>query len=190
MSYWGATVITNMVTVIPYIGKDLLYWIWGGYTIGTPTLLRFYVLHFLMPFLMAIVVVIHIVYLHRSGGRNPLGIDAEGDMIPFHPYYTSQDLLGFRMMSWALAYVCLLHPHLFSQPDNLIPANPLVTPRHIQPEWYFLFAYAILRSIPDKTGGVLALVCSILVLLTLPIRAWGYMGCMSRCINPINQLLF
>lgn len=160
-----------MVTVIPYVGKDLLYWIWGGYTIGTPTLLRFYVLHFVTPFVIGLVIVVHMVFLHRAGGNNPLGIEGHGDKVPFHPYYTSKDLVGFRLMGWALAYVCLLQPDLFVEPENYIPANSLVTPIHIQPEWYFLFAYAILRSIPNKRGGVLALVCSVLVLLVLPVIA-------------------
>lgn len=179
-----------MVTVIPYVGKDLLYWIWGGYTVGQATLLRFYVFHFLFPFLIALVVVVHLVYLHKVGGNNPLGIYRPGDDIPFHPYYTYKDLVGFRMLRWAMAYVCLLQPDLFVEPENYNKANPLVTPVHIQPEWYFLFAYAILRSIPNKTGGVVALVCSILVLLTLPVSAIGYYGCLSSRINPVNQVVF
>lgn len=190
ISYWAATVITNIVTVIPVVGKDLLHWIWGGYTIGTPTLLRFYVLHFLTPFVIGLVIVVHMVYLHQVGGNNPLGIEGHGDKVPFHPYYTSKDLVGFRLIRWALAFVCLLQPDLFTEPENYIPANPLITPAHIQPEWYFLFAYAILRSIPNKSGGVLALVLSVLVLLVLPVAAWGYMGCLRRRFNLLNQVVF
>lgn len=132
----------------------------------------------------------HIVYLHQAGSNNPLGVDGIGDKVPFHIYYTLKDLVGFRVMLWALIFVCLLKPGLFLEPENFNPADPLVTPVHIQPEWYFLFAYAILRSIPNKAGGVLALVCSVFVLLVPPILSCRYLGCLRIRINPINQFLF
>lgn len=190
ISYWGATVITNMVTAIPYIGKDVLYWLWGGYTVGNPTLLRFYVFHFLFPFVLVVVVFIHIVFLHEAGSNNPLGVEGDSDKVPFHIYYSMKDLVGFRVIIWILLYVCLLDPDLFLESENFNPANPLSTPVHIQPEWYFLFAYAILRSIPNKGGGVLALVCSIFVLLLLPVFRSSYIGCLRSGINPVRQVAF
>lgn len=190
MSYWGATVITNMVTAIPYIGKDVLHWLWGGYTVGNPTLVRFYVFHFLFPFILVVLVIAHIVFLHEAGSNNPLGVEGDGDKVPFHIYYSIKDLFGFRVMIWALLYVCLLNPDIFLESENFNPANPLVTPVHIQPEWYFLFAYAILRSIPNKGGGVLALVLSVAALMLLPALRARYGGCLSCGINPISQFLF
>lgn len=169
MSYWGATVITNIVTVIPFVGKDLLYWIWGGTIINRSTLGRFYVMHFLFPFLLAFIVVLHLIALHYTGSSNPLGIRGKGDMVTFHKYFTVKDYLGFIILLSLLRIVCLVFPDLFLEPENFNPANPLVTPAHIQPEWYFLFAYAILRSIPNKAGGVMALILSVLLLLRLMI---------------------
>lgn len=174
MSYWGATVITNLVTVIPYVGKSLLYWLWGGYTVGNPTLGRFYVVHFLLPFLMMVVVLAHVVSLHKVGGNNPLGVEIIGDSIPFHIYYVVKDLFGFVVILGLLAYVCLLNPDLFLDVENFNSADSLSTPAHIQPEWYFLYVYAILRSIPSKVGGVVALVGAVLAPLVLPLLTRWY----------------
>lgn len=134
MSYWGATVITNMVTAIPYVGKDVLHWLWGGYTVGNPTLLRFYVFHFLFPFILAVLVIVHIIFLHEAGSNNPLGVEGDGDKVPFHIYYSMKDLVGFSVIVWLLLYVCLLDPDIFLESENFNPANPLSTPVHIQPE--------------------------------------------------------
>lgn len=190
MSYWGATVITNIVTAIPYVGKDILHWLWGGYTVRNPTLVRFYVFHFLLPFILVVLVMVHIVVLHDAGSNNPLGLEGMGDKVPFHIYYSMKDVFGFRVMVGALLFVCLLSPDIFLESENFNPANPLVTPVHIQPEWYFLFAYAILRSIPNKGGGVLALVLSVAGLLLLPLLTSNCRGCLSSRINPLNQIIF
>nr|WBO27057.1 cytochrome b [Loripes orbiculatus] len=190
MSYWGATVITNMVTAIPYIGKDILHWLWGGYTVSNPTLVRFYVFHFLLPFILVVLVMVHIVVLHDAGSNNPLGLEGMGDKVPFHIYYSMKDVFGFSVMVGALLFVCLLSPDIFLESENFNPANPLVTPVHIQPEWYFLFAYAILRSIPNKGGGVLALVLSVAGLLLLPLLTLNCSGCLSSSMNPLNQIMF
>nr|YP_003208147.1 cytochrome b [Loripes lacteus]ABJ55672.1 cytochrome b [Loripes lacteus]UUJ36989.1 cytochrome b [Loripes orbiculatus] len=190
MSYWGATVITNMVTAIPYIGKDILHWLWGGYTVSNPTLVRFYVFHFLLPFILVVLVMVHIVVLHDAGSNNPLGLEGMGDKVPFHIYYSMKDVFGFSVMVGALLFVCLLSPDIFLESENFNPANPLVTPVHIQPEWYFLFAYAILRSIPNKGGGVLALVLSVAGLLLLPLLTSNCSGCLSSSMNPLNQIMF
>nr|YP_010688216.1 cytochrome b [Pillucina pisidium (Dunker, 1860)]WBR65410.1 cytochrome b [Pillucina pisidium (Dunker, 1860)] len=190
MSYWGATVITNMVTAIPYVGKSVLYWLWGGYTVSNPTLTRFYVFHFLLPFILVILVMVHIVMLHDAGSNNPLGLEGMGDKVPFHIYYSLKDVFGFSVMMCALLFICLLMPDIFLESENFNPANPLVTPVHIQPEWYFLFAYAILRSIPNKGGGVLALVLSVIGLMILPLLSFGYNGCLSVSMSPLNQAMF
>lgn len=190
ISYWGATVITNLVTVIPYVGKSVLYWLWGGHTIGSATLRRFYAIHFLLPFVMVVAVLIHIRFLHEVGRNNPLGFEVGGEKVPFHVYYTIKDVVGFVVMTGFLGYVCLLNPDLFLDAENFNPANPLSTPVHIQPEWYFLFAYAILRSIPNKTGGVVALVGAVLVPVVLPLFTWGYRGPVRAGMNPLSGLLF
>lgn len=190
MSYWGATVITNMVTAIPYVGKLVLYWLWGGYTVGGPTLIRFYVFHFLFPFILVVLVVVHIIFLHGAGSNNPLGVVGVGDKVPFHVYYSVKDLFGFGVVVWFLIFVCLLSPGIFLESENFNPANPLVTPIHIQPEWYFLFAYAILRSIPNKGGGVLALVCSVIGLMLFPVLRFSYKGIAGVWANAVNQVRF
>nr|YP_003208294.1 cytochrome b [Lucinella divaricata]ABJ91107.1 cytochrome b [Lucinella divaricata] len=190
MSYWGATVITNMVTAIPYVGKDILHWLWGGYTVSNPTLVRFYVFHFLLPFILVVLVMVHIIVLHDAGSNNPLGLEGMGDKVPFHIYYSMKDVFGFSVMVGGLLFVCLLVPDIFLESENYNPANPLVTPVHIQPEWYFLFAYAILRSIPNKGGGVLALVLSVAGLLLLPILTSNCSSCLSSSMNPLNQVMF
>ena len=168
MSFWGATVITNLVSAVPYIGNDVVQWLWGGFAVDNPTLTRFFTFHFLIPFLVAGLTIIHLLFLHQRGSNNPLGINANLDKLPFHPYFTIKDTVGFIVLIFFLVTLSLTRPYLLGDPDNFIPANPLVTPAHIQPEWYFLFAYAILRSIPNKLGGVVALVSSILILVSLP----------------------
>lgn len=168
MSFWGATVITNLVSAVPYIGNDAVQWLWGGFAVDNPTLTRFFTFHFLIPFLVAGLTIIHLLFLHQRGSNNPLGINANVDKLPFHPYFTIKDTVGFMILVFLLVALSLTNPYLLGDPDNFIPANPLVTPAHIQPEWYFLFAYAILRSIPNKLGGVIALVSSILILISLP----------------------
>lgn len=168
MSFWGATVITNLVSAVPYIGNDVVQWLWGGFAVDNPTLTRFFTFHFLIPFLVAGLTIIHLLFLHQRGSNNPLGINANVDKLPFHPYFTIKDTVGFMILVFLLVALSLTNPYLLGDPDNFIPANPLVTPAHIQPEWYFLFAYAILRSIPNKLGGVIALVSSILILISLP----------------------
>nr|YP_009742826.1 cytochrome b [Streptocephalus cafer]QID91188.1 cytochrome b [Streptocephalus cafer] len=168
MSFWGATVITNLVSAVPYIGTDIVQWLWGGFAVDNPTLTRFFTFHFILPFAIAGVTMIHLLFLHQTGSSNPLGLNANIDKIPFHPYFSFKDIVGFLVMLMALVLLSLLYPNMLGDPDNFTPANPLVTPVHIQPEWYFLFAYAILRSIPNKLGGVIALVLSILILITMP----------------------
>jgi len=168
MSFWGATVITNLFSAIPYIGEDLVKWIWGGFAVGNPTLTRFFSLHFLIPFVVAALSAVHLLFLHQTGSGNPLGVNRNFDKVRFHPYFTTKDLFGFFVILLGLSMIRLLWPWTLGDPENFIPANPLVTPVHIQPEWYFLIAYAILRSIPNKLGGVLALVLSIAILLLCP----------------------
>jgi ubiquinol-cytochrome c reductase cytochrome b subunit len=170
MSFWGATVITNLFSAIPWVGDAIVTWLWGGFSVDNPTLNRFYSLHYLMPFVIVAVVVLHLWALHRFGSNNPLGIDAKGpqDKIPFHPYYTVKDLYGLAVFLLVYAGFVFYAPNFFGEPDNYIPANPLSTPAHIVPEWYFLPYYAILRAIPDKLLGVIAMFASILVLFILP----------------------
>ena len=168
MSFWGATVITNFCSAIPYVGTEVVQWIWGGFSISNATLNRFYSLHYLFPFLIVGLAVLHILSLHTDGSNNPLGISSNIDKVTFHVYYIYKDLFGILALGFILVIISYFMPNVLGDPENFIQANPLVTPVHIQPEWYFLFAYAILRAVPDKLGGVLALVASILVLLVLP----------------------
>nr|WEA76596.1 cytochrome b [Parnassius imperator] len=188
MSFWGATVITNLLSAIPYLGTMLVNWIWGGFAVDNATLTRFYSFHFLLPFILLMLTMIHLLFLHQTGSNNPLGINSNLDKIPFHPFFTFKDLIGFIMMLMLLIMLTLINPYLLGDPDNFIPANPLVTPIHIQPEWYFLFAYAILRSIPNKLGGVIALVMSILILIILPLTFNKKIQGIQ--FYPINQTLF
>uniref|UniRef100_A0AAU6QDI6 Cytochrome b n=1 Tax=Laelaps chini TaxID=2902761 RepID=A0AAU6QDI6_9ACAR len=169
MSFWGATVITNLLSAIPYIGLDLTYWIWGGFSVSNATLTRFFSLHFILPFLLSVLVIFHIVFLHETGSSNPLGSPLNLDKISFNSYFIIKDLFGMLILMFLFLLVVCLLPNFFFDPENYIPANSLVTPPHIQPEWYFLFAYAILRSIPNKLGGVLGLFLSIVILLILPL---------------------
>nr|ANY64175.1 cytochrome b [Pteronotus davyi] len=188
MSFWGATVITNLLSAIPYIGTDLVQWIWGGFSVDKATLTRFFAFHFLLPFIIAALVVVHLLFLHETGSSNPTGIPSDPDMVPFHPYHTIKDILGILMMLTALSMLVLFSPDLLGDPDNYIPANPLNTPPHIKPEWYFLFAYAILRSIPNKLGGVLALVLSILILAVIPLLHTSKQRSMT--FRPLSQCMF
>ena len=168
MSFWGATVITNFVSAIPYIGNDVVQWIWGGFSVSNATLNRFFSLHYLFPFILALLVIIHIVLLHEGGSNSPIGINSNSDKVPFHSYFSYKDAYGFVLLFILLSILVFYAPNVLGDPENYIKANPLVTPVHIMPEWYFLFAYAILRAIPNKLGGVIALVLSILVLAVLP----------------------
>nr|YP_007627042.1 cytochrome b [Lithidiopsis carinatus]AGC22333.1 cytochrome b [Lithidiopsis carinatus] len=188
MSFWGATVITNLLSAIPYLGTDLVQWVWGGFAVDNATLNRFFTFHFVLPFVIAAMAAIHLFFLHQTGSNNPLGLNSNIEKIPFHPYFTFKDSITFIFMTSLLILLCLINPYLLGDPDNFVPANPLVTPVHIQPEWYFLFAYAILRSIPNKLGGVIALFLSISILMILPF----YNKTPFRGIQfyPINQILF
>ena len=170
MSFWGATVITNLFSAIPGIGPAIVEWLWGGFSVDNPTLNRFFALHYLMPFVIVALVFLHIVALHRHGSNNPLGVNpgAPKDTIPFHPYYTVKDLVGLGMALVFFAGVVFYAPDSLGHPDNYIPADPLLTPPHIVPEWYFLPFYAILRAIPHKLGGVIAMFGAILILFALP----------------------
>nr|WDA94008.1 cytochrome b [Apotropina sp.] len=188
MSFWGATVITNLLSAIPYIGIDLVQWVWGGFAVDNATLTRFFTFHFILPFIVLAMTMIHLLFLHQTGSNNPIGINSNIDKIPFHPYFTFKDLIGFILMLLSLIMLTLINPYLLGDPDNFIPANPLVTPVHIQPEWYFLFAYAILRSIPNKLGGVIALVLSILILAILPFYSLSNFRGIQ--FYPINKILF
>lgn len=169
MSYWGATVITKFFSTVPYVGSDLVQWIWGGFAVGYPTLTRFFALHFIVPFLILGLVIVHIIFLHDSGSNNPLGLISKGDKIPFHPYFSIKDIFGYSIVILRFLGVVVYSPDFFTDPENYIEAKALVTPVHIQPEWYFLPAYAILRSIPNKLGGVIALVLRVAILFILPI---------------------
>nr|YP_010466506.1 cytochrome b [Opsarius bernatziki]UVF28265.1 cytochrome b [Opsarius bernatziki] len=188
MSFWGATVITNLLSAVPYVGDTLVEWVWGGFSVDNATLTRFFAFHFLLPFIIAAITIIHLLFLHETGSNNPLGLNSDTDKIPFHPYFSYKDLLGFIIMLTLLASLALFSPNLLGDPDNFTPANPLITPQHIKPEWYFLFAYAILRSIPNKLGGVLALLFSILVLLVVPILHTSKLRGLT--FRPLTQLLF
>lgn len=188
ISFWGATVITNLLSAIPYIGTELVQWLWGGFAVDNATLTRFFSFHFLFPFIIAAFTIIHLLFLHQTGSNNPLGINRNSDKIPFHPYFSYKDIFGFIVILISLTFLTLIAPYILGDPDNFIPANPLVTPPHIQPEWYFLFAYAILRSIPNKLGGVIALVASIAILFILPFT--NKFTFQSNQFYPINQILF
>nr|CAE48115.1 Cytb protein [Duttaphrynus melanostictus] len=169
MSFWGATVITNLLSAAPYIGTELVQWIWGGFSVDNATLTRFFTFHFILPFIIAGASMLHLLFLHQTGSSNPTGLNSNFDKIPFHTYYSYKDIFGFALMLAFLALLSTFAPNLLGDPDNFTPANPLVTPPHIKPEWYFLFAYAILRSIPNKLGGVLALLFSIMILFLMPL---------------------
>uniref|UniRef100_A0AAN0LI17 Cytochrome b n=1 Tax=Teucriogethes sp. TaxID=3123426 RepID=A0AAN0LI17_9CUCU len=188
MSFWGATVITNLVSAIPYLGPTVVQWLWGGFAVDNATLNRFFALHFLLPFIVLAMVLIHLLFLHQTGSNNPLGTNSNIDKVPFHPFFSYKDTVGALIMMFMLISLSLISPFLLGDPDNFTPANPLVTPIHIQPEWYFLFAYAILRSIPNKLGGVLALVASIAILYIMPFS--NKKKFQSTQFYPINKLMF
>nr|ADF43395.1 cytochrome b [Hemiphyllodactylus yunnanensis] len=188
MSFWGATVITNLLSALPYVGTTLVNWIWGGFSVDSATLTRFFTFHFLLPFLIFAMMMLHLLFLHETGSNNPTGISSNTDKIPFHPYFTYKDLVGAACLMTTLLCLALFSPYLLGDPENYTPANPLVTPPHIQPEWYFLFAYAILRSIPNKLGGVLALVLSIAILFLIP--TLHNTAQRTNTFRPCTQLLF
>nr|YP_009092585.1 cytochrome b [Xenophysogobio nudicorpa]AIR11996.1 cytochrome b [Xenophysogobio nudicorpa] len=188
MSFWGATVITNLLSAVPYMGNTLVQWVWGGFSVDNATLTRFFAFHFLLPFIVAAATLLHLLFLHETGSNNPAGLNSDADKISFHPYFSYKDLLGFVLMLLALTSLALFSPNLLGDPDNFTPANPMVTPPHIKPEWYFLFAYAILRSIPNKLGGVLALLFSILVLMVVPILHTSKQRGLT--FRPLTQFLF
>lgn len=164
MSYWAATVITNLLSAIPFLGSVLVEWVWGGFAVGNPTLTRFFALHYLLPFVVTALVILHIFYLHEYGSSNPLGVSSNTNKVSFHYYYSVKDLYVYFVFMFVFMFFTLKYGYSFIDAENFIPANPLVTPTHIQPEWYFLFAYAILRSIPNKLGGVVGLLLAVLVL--------------------------
>ena len=170
MSFWGATVITNLFSAIPLIGESIVSWLWGGFSVDNPTLNRFFALHYLLPFILVAMVILHVIALHIHGSNNPTGIDikSDKDTIPFHPYYTVKDFVGFGIFFMFFGYFIFFEPNYLGHPDNYKPANPMVTPPHIVPEWYFLPFYAILRAIPDKLGGVIAMFGAIAILFALP----------------------
>nr|ADB19584.1 cytochrome b [Scincella lateralis] len=188
MSFWGATVITNLLSAIPCIGTSLVEWIWGGFSVDNATLTRFFMFHFLLPFIIMGASMLHLLFLHETGSNNPTGLSSNTDKIPFHPYFSYKDLLGASLLTLFLLSLALLFPYLLGDPENFTPANPLVTPPHIQPEWYFLFAYAILRSIPNKLGGVLALLFSILILMLIPLLHTSKQR--GSAFRPPSQALF
>jgi len=188
ISFWGATVITNLFSAIPYIGKILVEWIWGGFAVDNATLNRFFAFHFILPFILAVVVILHILFLHQTGSNNPLGIECNSDRVPFHIYYSVKDILGYVIAIFLFIIIILFAPNLITDPENFLLANPLVTPVHIAPEWYFLWVYAILRSIPNKLGGVIALFAALLILFILPFTS--QINKRGFAFYPINQLLF
>jgi ubiquinol-cytochrome c reductase cytochrome b subunit len=168
MSFWAATVITSLFSAIPLVGGSIVSWLWGGFSVGNATLNRFYSLHYLLPFGIAGLSIIHLAALHQYGSTNPVGVNAAPDTIPFYPYYVSKDVVGICFMFFALSVLVFFSPDILSHPDNFVPADALVTPAHIVPEWYFLWVYAILRSIPNKLGGVASIVAVFVCLGLLP----------------------
>lgn len=186
MSYWAATVITNLLRVIPYIGKTIVEWLWGGFSIGLPTLTRFYSLHFISPLILSALVMVHLVLLHEKLTAGPRGVKNFDDIVWFHPYYSISDLCTVVIMIFSLFFIITFFPYVLLDPENFQEANTIITPEHILPEWYFLPFYAILRRIPNKLLGVVALLLSLLVLLVLPFLS------MKRCrsFNPIQKVLF
>lgn len=190
MSLWGATVITNLMSAIPLIGNEVVTFIWGGYSVDNPTLNRFFALHFLLPFLLVALVLLHLIALHSYGSNNPTGLSSLADRIRFHPYFTSKDLVGFCLMGILLGLLLFYAPNYFGHPDNSIPANALVTPHSIVPEWYFLPFYAILRAIPNKIMGVAALALALLILLPLPWIGNLAGNGRSSVFRPLGRLLF
>nr|YP_009183457.1 cytochrome b [Dermacentor nuttalli]ALM88067.1 cytochrome b [Dermacentor nuttalli]UNO54260.1 cytochrome b [Dermacentor silvarum] len=188
MSFWGATVITNLISAIPYIGSSMTYWIWGGFSVDNNTLIRFFSLHFLLPFILLFMVLIHITLIHEKGSSNPLGISMNIDKIPFHPYFSIKDILGIFTILIMFSLIVIVYPYNLMDAENFNISNPMITPPHIQPEWYFLFAYAILRSIPNKLGGVVALMMSIIIIVSFSFSMNKKMS--SFYFNNLNKILF
>lgn len=168
ISFWAATVITNLLSAVPYVGVILVEWVWGGFAVGNPTLTRFFAFHFILPFGIIFIVILHLMFLHEIGSRNSFGLGSDCDKIFFHPYYRIKDVYGFILFVIIYLGICRVAPYIFIDVENFISSDPLVTPVHIQPEWYFLFAYTILRSIPRRVGGVIALIISVIILYFLP----------------------
>lgn len=188
ISFWGATVITNLLSAIPYIGQSLVEWIWGGFSVDLPTLNRFYSFHFIIPFVILFIVIIHLTYLHETGSTNPLGINRNIYKIIFHKYFSLKDSITFIILLVIFFIFIFQYPFVLSDPDNFVKANPIITPIHIKPEWYFLFAYAILRGIPNKLGGVLALIFAVLILIILPFN--NQPKKYNLKFNPLYQIIF
>ena len=188
ISFWGATVITNLVSSIPYVGDSIVIWLWGGFSVDGATLTRFFAIHYLLPFLLIGLVGAHLLFLHESGSNNPLGLSSRKDKICFYPYYIEKDLLGFLLWFLAFFVIVFWFPLTLGDPENYLPANCMVTPVHIQPEWYFLFAYAILRRVPNKLGGVVAMLFAILIFLILIFEK----NCNFRSLSfyPVNKIFF
>jgi len=187
MSFWGATVITNIFSAIPYLGKPLVNWLWGGFSVSQPTLTRFFALHFLVPMILVAVVLIHLIMLHQTGSSNPMGVGTNLDKITFHPYFSAKDFTPFLVTMIVILILTTQVPLLMGDTENSNEANPLATPIHIQPEWYFLFAYAILRSIPSKLGGVVALLASVMRFL-IPIKSKTKIN--TKKLNPTKIFMF
>uniref|UniRef100_UPI0031F415BA cytochrome b n=1 Tax=Taiwanaptera montana TaxID=3135762 RepID=UPI0031F415BA len=187
MSLWGATVITNLISAVPYMGETMVKWLWGGFSVDNATLTRFFTLHFIMPFMTVTMMITHLMFLHQTGSNNPMGTNSNIDKIPFHPYFSIKDLMSATITMYMFLMMNLWEPRMLGDPENFLPANPLVTPIHIQPEWYFLFAYAILRSIPNKLGGVMAMAASIMVIATLPATKSKFQGIQFY---PMSKILF
>lgn len=186
--YWAATVITNFLSAVPFLGKDLVIWVWGGFAVNNATLTRFFAFHFLFPFILLFIILLHLLYLHQTGSSDPLGVEWSHTFIPFHPYYTIKDLVGIIAACLILSFVVFLFPYVFLEPENFIKANPLSTPIHIKPEWYFLWAYTILRSVPNKLGGVLAILGAVLILALLP--ALHLHSRQTTAFYPLSQIFF
>lgn len=179
MSYWAVAVITNLFSVIPFIGDFLVIWIWGGFTVGLPTLIRFYSFHFILPFVVLILVLIHLIFLHNQGSRNSLGVDRNIDKLMFHPFFSVKDFFFYFLVLFFFTFFCFYFPYVLRDPVNNVPANFIQTPLHIQPEWYFLPYYAILRSIPRKSGGVISLLISVLIFSILPFYSFNFSSSFS-----------
>nr|AKE07165.1 cytochrome b [Monopterus albus] len=188
MSYWGATVITNLLSAAPYTGAQMVNCVWGGYSVDHATLTRFFSFHFFLPFLIVAMSFIHVIFLHETRSNNPAGLNSNMDKLPFQPYYSFKDLFGYLLFFLVLTLMSQFSPNLLSDPDNFTQANSLITPPHIKPEWYFLFAYAILRSVPSKLRGVIALAASIFVLMLVPFLHMSKQQSMT--FRPISQLVF
>jgi len=188
ISFWGATVITNLFSTIPYIGPNIVEWLWGGFAVNNPTLSRFFALHFILPFIILALTIIHLIFLHQTGSNNPIGLNSNSNRIPFHSYFSIKDTLGYSATLTLFILFIVYIPNLYTDPENSLLANPLVTPTHIKPEWYFLWIYAILRSIPNKLGGVIALLFSLIILFTLPIITLS--NKQTNRFYPINKLIF